>query len=127
MEKYFNFINCISDCSFIYQIDTWMNHSSAFQGMCKKIETMFDHFIEIPNRCLLQQLYPYIYDVKEIANRASHYIRYLGKNMYKIAGLVSVFSRKIQLSCRECTVLANQQELSFNPLMYNVTKWSGTL
>ena len=80
-----------------------MNRSSAFQDMCKKIETMFDHFIEIPNRCLLQQLYPYIYDVKEVASRALHYIRYLGKNMSKITEFISLFSRKIQLSCREYT------------------------
>ena len=80
-----------------------MNRSLAFQDMCKKIVTMFDHFIEIPNRCLLQQLYPYIYDVKETANRASHYIRYLGKNIAKIAELITVISRKLLLSCSECT------------------------
>ena len=55
-----------------------MNRSGAFQDMCKRVDELFSRFIEIPNRCLLKQLYPYIFDLKELANKASHYIKYLG-------------------------------------------------
>ena len=55
-----------------------MEQAKQFHESRQTVEDLFNRLSEISNRRLLQQLYPYIYDVKEVVNQLSSYVKWLG-------------------------------------------------
>ncbi|KAK3704743.1 hypothetical protein QZH41_009743 [Actinostola sp. cb2023] len=43
----------------------WKNRAEKFHDLCQMVSEMFVRFSETPNRALLYDIYPYIWDVKE--------------------------------------------------------------
>ncbi|XP_062505490.1 protein O-GlcNAcase-like isoform X2 [Corticium candelabrum] len=61
----------------IVQSRHWMARANAFRHNCKRISHMFVQLTDIPNRALLYDLYPYIWDVKEVVMLLDAYIAWL--------------------------------------------------
>jgi len=68
------------------EIDIWCSRSEKFSELCKNVETMYERLILIPNRRILKEIHPYIYDVKEVVYRAKSYVKYLGSKECKNGG-----------------------------------------
>lgn len=59
-------------------VDVWTKNCAEFQDLCNNVEILFDRMQDISNKRLLQQLYPYIYDVKEVVHLLSSFAKWLG-------------------------------------------------
>ena len=70
------------DLKIFFQVDEWNQRAHCFQETCTAVTDMFLKFNDIPNRRILQQLYPYIYDLKESVNMLSSFVKWLGGCMF---------------------------------------------
>ncbi|XP_065641313.1 protein O-GlcNAcase [Hydra vulgaris] len=69
-----------------YKVHEWNQRAHFFQENCNAVADMFAKFNNIPNRRILQQLYPYIYDLKETVNNLSSFVKWLGSEKRKNSG-----------------------------------------
>jgi protein O-GlcNAcase/histone acetyltransferase len=73
----------------VMQSRHWMARARAFRSSCKRISQMFVQLTDIPNRALLYDLYPYIWDVKEVVMLLDAYIAWLEAGCKRKGKLIS--------------------------------------
>ena len=62
----------------------WNDRASNFHDICKSVGEMFVRLTETTNRALLYDLYPYVWDVKEVIQLLDTFIAWLSsKNRQK--------------------------------------------
>ncbi|KXJ25366.1 Protein O-GlcNAcase [Exaiptasia diaphana] len=59
------------------RITEWKDRASKFHDLCQTVSEMFVRFSETPNRALLYDMYPYIWDVKESVLLLDTFINWL--------------------------------------------------
>lgn len=62
----------------IMMVEEWIERSRMFQDSCQCVQNMHERFLEISNKRILEQLIPYIYNVKEAVSHLSKYVKWLG-------------------------------------------------
>jgi hypothetical protein len=53
----------------------WREHADLVKTKCEQIQSLFQKLALIASRDLLSELYPYLWDIKEITNMLSNIIR----------------------------------------------------
>ena len=68
----------------VFQITEWSERAEKFHGICQSVEEMFVRLTETSNRALLYDLYPYVWDVKEVLQLLDTFVNWLStKNKRK--------------------------------------------
>lgn len=65
------------------KISEWTQRSEKFHLLCSNVSEMFVRLAETPNRALLYDLYPYVWDVKEVVLLLDTFITWLGSKSKK--------------------------------------------
>lgn len=58
-------------------VDDWFRRAAKFDELVKGVSRMVDRFTYIPNRCLLYDLYPYIWDIRGVITLMNSYVKWL--------------------------------------------------
>ena len=68
----------------VFQITEWSERAEKFHEICQSVEEMFVRLNETSNRALLYDLYPYVWDVKEVLQLLVTFVNWLSiKNKRK--------------------------------------------
>ena len=73
----------MNNCFWFLQISEWGERAEKFHSQCGNVSDMFVRLAETPNRALLYDLYPYVWDVKEIVLLLDTFITWLGSKNKK--------------------------------------------
>ena len=57
----------------------WKERAKQFHGFVENVSEMFIRLSDTPNRAVLYDLYPYIWDVKEVVLLLDSFVNWLGK------------------------------------------------
>jgi len=60
------------------KVEEWVGHAKEFHMTCQLVQDMYERFLEISNKRLLEQLFPYLFDAKEAVFHISKYVKWLG-------------------------------------------------
>lgn len=67
-----------------FQITEWNDRAEKFHEICRSVGEMFVRLTETSNRALLYDLYPYVWDVKEVLQLLDTFVNWLStKNKRK--------------------------------------------
>ncbi|XP_065071212.1 protein O-GlcNAcase-like [Rhopilema esculentum] len=64
-------------------VEDWETRAASYHKHCQAVSDMFSRILNAPNKLLVQELYPYIWDVKEVAMLLSAFIKWLGSKTRK--------------------------------------------
>ncbi|KAM9324809.1 protein O-GlcNAcase [Gastrophryne carolinensis] len=56
----------------------WHTRAAKFEEMCSVVMTMFTRLSNCPNRTILYDLYPYVWDIKSIISMVKSFVQWLG-------------------------------------------------
>ena len=62
------------------QVCEWKSRAKQFHNNVQNVSQMFIRLSDTPNRAVLYDLYPYIWDVKEVVLLLDSFINWLGKS-----------------------------------------------
>uniref|UniRef100_H2Z2S4 protein O-GlcNAcase n=1 Tax=Ciona savignyi TaxID=51511 RepID=H2Z2S4_CIOSA len=57
----------------------WSEKALLFEGQCKGVNAVFNRICACPNRALLYELFPYLWDLKGMVTMLSSYVKWLGE------------------------------------------------
>jgi len=60
------------------QVEEWGKRAANYRKLCQDIKDMFHRVSRAPNKPLVQELYPYVWDMKEVAIRLEEFLKWLG-------------------------------------------------
>ncbi|XP_071827558.1 protein O-GlcNAcase-like isoform X2 [Apostichopus japonicus] len=60
------------------KVEQWTGQATDFLDFCKSVKRMHKRLLHIPNRSLLYDLYPYIWDIEGIISMVGSYVKWLG-------------------------------------------------
>ncbi|XP_069610167.1 protein O-GlcNAcase [Ranitomeya imitator] len=60
------------------KITEWRERASKFDEMCSVVLSMFTRLSNSPNRTILYDLYPYVWDIKSIISMVKSFVQWLG-------------------------------------------------
>nr|DBA14928.1 TPA: hypothetical protein GDO54_004203 [Pyxicephalus adspersus] len=60
------------------KVGEWRTRATKFEEMCNVVMTMFTRLSNCPNRTILYDLYPYIWDIKSIISMVKSFVQWLG-------------------------------------------------
>ncbi|XP_068120926.1 protein O-GlcNAcase [Hyperolius riggenbachi] len=60
------------------KMDEWRERAVKFEDMCMVVITMFARLSNCPNRTILYDLYPYVWDIKSIVSIVKSFVQWLG-------------------------------------------------
>ncbi|PIK33338.1 hypothetical protein BSL78_29847 [Apostichopus japonicus] len=60
------------------KVEQWTDQATDFLDFCKSVKRMHKRLLHIPNRSLLYDLYPYIWDIEGIISMVGSYVKWLG-------------------------------------------------
>ena len=63
----------------IFKVKEWEERAANYRKLCQEIADMFRRVTHAPNKPLVQQLYPYIWDIKEVSMLLEAFVKWLGK------------------------------------------------
>lgn len=67
-----------------FQLSEWTERAEKFHEICRSVGEMFVRLTETSNRALLYDLYPYVWDVKEVLQLLDTFVNWLStKNKRK--------------------------------------------
>ena len=67
-----------------FQLSEWTERAEKFHEICRSVGEMFVRLTETSNRALLCDLYPYVWDVKEVLQLLDTFVNWLStKNKRK--------------------------------------------
>ncbi|XP_044155095.1 protein O-GlcNAcase [Bufo gargarizans] len=69
-------VNCVGKDT--DKISEWRDRAVQFEEMCNVIMTMFTRLSNCPNRTILYDLYPYVWDIKSIISMVKSFVQWLG-------------------------------------------------
>ncbi|XP_053305820.1 protein O-GlcNAcase [Spea bombifrons] len=69
-------VNCSGKDS--EKINEWRERAAKFEEMCNIVMTMFTRLSNCPNRTILYDLYPYVWDIKSIISMVKSFVQWLG-------------------------------------------------
>ncbi|XP_075071988.1 protein O-GlcNAcase isoform X1 [Mixophyes fleayi] len=69
-------VNCVGKDS--EKISEWRDKAVKFEEMCGIVMTMFTRLSNCPNRTILYDLYPYVWDIKSIISMVKSFVQWLG-------------------------------------------------
>uniref|UniRef100_A0A6I8QSK0 protein O-GlcNAcase n=1 Tax=Xenopus tropicalis TaxID=8364 RepID=A0A6I8QSK0_XENTR len=61
------------------KIAEWRDRADKFEEMCNVVMTMFTRLSNCPNRTILYDLYPYVWDIKSIISMVKSFVQWLGR------------------------------------------------
>lgn len=61
------------------EVQEWLNRASRFDGLTQTVGKLLMRLTFCPNRSLLYDLYPYIWDIKGVVSMLNSYIKWIGK------------------------------------------------
>ncbi|XP_071986578.1 protein O-GlcNAcase [Engystomops pustulosus] len=69
-------VNCVGKDA--DKITEWRSRATKFEEMCGVVTTMFTRLSNCPNRTILYDLYPYVWDIKSIISMVKSFVQWLG-------------------------------------------------
>lgn len=63
------------------KVSTWFDRLLSCDEKCKEVYGLFKSFCKIPNEAILYDLYPYIWDLKEVVSALDSYIHWLSDSI----------------------------------------------
>ncbi|XP_018082948.1 protein O-GlcNAcase isoform X2 [Xenopus laevis] len=60
------------------KIAEWRERAAKFEEMCSVVMSMFTRLSNCPNRTILYDLYPYVWDIKSIISLVKSFVQWLG-------------------------------------------------
>ncbi|XP_056388844.1 protein O-GlcNAcase isoform X2 [Hyla sarda] len=69
-------VNCVGKDT--DKITEWRARAAKFEEMCGVVMTMFTRLSNCPNRTILYDLYPYVWDIKSIISMVKSFVQWLG-------------------------------------------------
>ncbi|XP_063237337.1 protein O-GlcNAcase isoform X2 [Bacillus rossius redtenbacheri] len=60
------------------EVTEWFERAKRLEEMSKSVNTLFQHLTYVPNRELLYDLYPYVWDMRGVISLLNSYIKWLG-------------------------------------------------
>ncbi|KAM5142464.1 protein O-GlcNAcase [Mantella aurantiaca] len=60
------------------KVSEWHTRAAKFDEMCGVVMTMFTRLSNCPNRTILYDLYPYVWDIKSIISMVKSFVQWLG-------------------------------------------------
>lgn len=60
------------------QVQEWFDRATKFNDMTKAVNQLFRRLTNSPNRELLHELYPYIWDIRGIISVLNSFVKWLG-------------------------------------------------
>lgn len=60
------------------KVSEWRTRATKFEEMCNVVMTMFTRLSNCPNRTILYDLYPYVWDIKSIISMVKSFVQWLG-------------------------------------------------
>ncbi|XP_075699117.1 protein O-GlcNAcase isoform X2 [Rhinoderma darwinii] len=69
-------VNCVGKDT--DKICEWRARAGKFEEMCNVIMTMFTRLSNSPNKTILYDLYPYVWDIKSIISMVKSFVQWLG-------------------------------------------------
>ncbi|XP_040217176.1 protein O-GlcNAcase [Rana temporaria] len=60
------------------KVSEWRERATTFEEMCGVVMTMFTRLSNCPNRTILYDLYPYVWDIKSIISMVKSFVQWLG-------------------------------------------------
>ncbi|KAM4636645.1 LOW QUALITY PROTEIN: protein O-GlcNAcase [Discoglossus pictus] len=76
------------------KIDEWRGRATKFEEMCNVVMTMFTRLSNCPNRTILYDLYPYVWDIKSIISMVKSFVQWLGCRSQSSAQVLNWRPRK---------------------------------
>ncbi|XP_073451586.1 protein O-GlcNAcase [Aquarana catesbeiana] len=67
-----------SDDNDAEKVCEWRRRATKFEEMCRVVMTMFTRLSNCPNRTILYDLYPYVWDIKSIISMVKSFVQWLG-------------------------------------------------
>lgn len=61
------------------EVQEWLNRASRFDGLTQTVGKLLMRLTFCPNRSLLYDLYPYIWDIKGVVSMLNSYVKWIGK------------------------------------------------
>ena len=62
------------------QVVKWYETSKTFEESVDRVIQMMDRLFRIPNKALLSDLFPYIWDLKGVLQLSSAFVKWMGTN-----------------------------------------------
>lgn len=66
------------------ELEEWRKRSAKFDQMTQAVGRLFSRLTFVPNRSLLYDLYPYIWDIKGVISLLNSYVKWIGEPLYEV-------------------------------------------
>lgn len=98
-EKYLLTCAFASLCSVFYdksfeffKVEEWERRAADYRKICQDIVDMFNRVSHAPNKPLVQELYPYILDVKDVSMLLDAFVKWLGNKISSSTIFIAKFN-----------------------------------
>ncbi len=89
------------NCFFYFQsVEEWEKRAVKYHEHCQAVLDLFLRLSQAPNQQLVQEIYPYIWDVKEVVMLLNAFVKWLGNSAMLSLMIVSLCNQK-NVQCRD--------------------------
>jgi hypothetical protein len=63
---------------YLFQVTEWYDRAAKFNELADRVNKLAMRLNDVPNRELLYEIYPYIWDIRGVVSMLNSYVKWLG-------------------------------------------------